>query len=577
MATTVTVDNIPDAPLNSKRDRVWRRYKRLEDDRSSWRTHWMELSDYILPRRGRFLLDTYQSNRGRKRTTKIVDGTGTYALRILNAGLMSGITNPASPWFKYGVEDDELNEYRPVMEWFDRLAWVARLVLNGSTFYNSCSTVYDELGLFGTGPLYREKNFDKLVYYRPLTAGEYVIAENEFGQIDTVGRYFTMTVSQVVEKFVVDKMTQRMDWRGVSAATKKLWSAGEYDQLVPIVHMVQPRRKPDRRAFGPLSMPFRSCYMEEGANDDEFAFEGGHEKFPVYVPRWWVLHGDVYGRSPGMDTLGDVKQLQHEQKRKAQAIDKMVNPPLTAPTSMRGKPSSVLPGGVTYVDPQQGTQGFAPTYLVQPRLQEMMLDIQDVQERIKTGFFADLFAMMIESNRRQITATEVVERHEEKLVLLGPMLNRMNTEFLDPLHDDLITWIQDAGMMPPAPPEIEDMQVRPRYTSLLAQAQEAASASSIERTLGFAGNMAGLFGEDVSDIVDPDRTLREYRRVVGAPTDMLRDESDVAERRQARQQAMAQAAQAEQLGNMAQGAKVLSETDSRSPNALTDLLGGRDA
>lgn len=120
-----------------------------------------------------------------------------------------------------------------------------------------------------------------------------------------------------------------------------------------------------------------------------------------------------------MDHLPDVRQLQHQQKRKAQAIDKMVNPPMTAPTSLKGKPSTVLPGQTTYVDPIQGnTQGFVPAYLVQPRIQEMMVDIQEVQNRIQRGFYADLFAMMINSDRRQMTATEVVERHEEKLVLL---------------------------------------------------------------------------------------------------------------------------------------------------------------
>ena len=146
-----------------------------------------------------------------------------------------------------------------------------------------------------------------------------------------------------------------------------------------------------------------------------------------------------------MDHLGDIKQLQHEQKRKAQAIDKMVNPPMVAPASLRGRPTTVIAGGTTYVDPTQGATGFQPAYQVQPRVNELMMDIQEVQQRIARGFYADLFAMMISSDRRQITATEVAERHEEKLVLLGPVLQRLNVELLDPLLDDTFSFALEAG------------------------------------------------------------------------------------------------------------------------------------
>jgi hypothetical protein len=153
---------------------------------------------------------------------------------------------------------------------------------------------------------------------------------------------------------------------------------------------------------------------------------------------------------PAWTTSATSSSLQHQQKRKAQAIDKMVNPPMVAPTSLKGKPSTVLPGQTTYVDPLQGAQGFAPAYQVQPRINELMMDIQEVQNRVQRGFYADLFAMMINSDRRQMTATEVVERHEEKLVLLGPVLQRINVELLDPLLDDVFEYALEGGLLPPS-------------------------------------------------------------------------------------------------------------------------------
>jgi hypothetical protein len=562
-------DNIPP---NGKRSRILRRYVTLENDRSSWRSHWMELSDYLIPRRGRFLY-TSMDDRGKKRNNKIIDSTGTQALRTLSAGMMSGMTSPARPWFRFSMEDDTLMDDHAVKTWLADVERIVRGILQKSNFYNSAFTVYSELGAFGTAPLYRQRSFDSVIRFRPFTAGEYVIAENESGVVDTLGRSFTMTVSQVIQKFVIQQDGGE-DWTGVSRATRNLWNQKNYDTLVPIIHLIEPRRKAERdpNNFSHAHMPFKSQYMEQGAENDELLDIRGYRKFPAYIPRWDVLPGDVYGRSPGMDELGDIKQLQQQQKRKAQAIDKMVNPPMTAPTSLRGKPSSVLPGQTTYVDPSQGGQSFVPAYQVQPRLNEMQQDILEVQQRIQRGFYADLFAMMINSDRRNITATEIVEKQSEKLVLLGPVLQRLNTELLDPLLDDVFDFAQEAGLLPEAPEALQGVELRVEYISLLAQAQQAVAASALERTMGFVGNMVAVFPE-AADNINADEAVRQYAEVLGNSPDLMNDSKEVDSKRKAKAEA-AQAAQAMETAQVgAQGAKVLSETDTQNPNALTDLLG----
>jgi hypothetical protein len=558
-------------PPNSKKGAMLRRYVGLENDRTSWRNHWMEITDYLHPRRGRYLYET-ANTRGRKRSSKIIDSTGTQALRTMAAGMMSGMTSPARPWFRFTVADDALMDRHEVKVWLAEVERITRATLQKSNFYNSAFTIYSELGAFGTAPLYRQRSFDSVIRFRPFTAGEYVIAEDEDGNVDTLGRSFTMTVSQVVQKFVM--ATGKEDWTGVTRATRNLWNQKNYDELIPVVHMIAPRRKSDRdlNSQRATDMPIQSAYMEEGSENDDMLFEGGFETFPAYIPRWDVLPGDVYGRSPGMDSLGDIKQLQQQQKRKAQAIDKMVNPPMTAPTSLKNKPSTVLPGGTTYVDPVQGGQSFVPAYTVQPRLNEMLLDIQEVQDRIQRGFYADLFAMMINSDRRNITATEVVAKEEEKLVLLGPVLQRLNVELLDPLLDDVFTFQLEAGLLPEPPEALENQPLKIEYVSLLAQAQQAVAATSLERTMGFTGNMVAVF-PDVVDNVDPDVAVRQYAEILGNSPDLMRDSKAVAQIRKQR----AEQQQAEQMaavaGQAAQGAKVLSETDTQNPNALTDLLG----
>ena len=568
-----SVDNLHTTiPLKGKKSALYRRYVKLENDRSSFRSHWMEISDYIAPRRGRYLIEG-QNSRGRKRTTKIIDSTGTQALRVMAAGLMSGMTSPARPWHRRKVRDD-LMDNGEVRQWLAQVEMIERSILHKSNFYNSIYTVYTELGAFGTAPLYRQPSFDDVIRFRPFTAGEYVIAENDQGVVDTLGRHFTMTVGQIVQKFVHDDATGKMDWTGVSKATRRLWDQSNYDELVEILHLIEPRLMGDRDydKKDALNMPFKSCYFELASESDELLMESGYRKFPAYVPRWDVLSGDVYGRCPGMDTLGDIKQLQHQQKRKAQAIDKMVNPPMVAPTSLKGKPSTVLPGQTTYVDPMQGGQGFVPAYQVQPRINELQADIAEVQNRIQRGFYADLFAMMINSDRRQMTATEVVERHEEKLVLLGPVLQRINVELLDPLLDDVFEYALEAGLLPDPPEALEGEDMEVEYISLLAQAQQAVAASSLERVMGFAGNLVAVF-PNIVDGIDSDEALRQYANILGTSPDVIMSQDAVTEVREQRKQAELAVHQREEGAKLAQSAKVLSETDTQNPNALTDLLG----
>lgn len=568
-----SVDNLHTTiPLKGKKSALYRRFVKLENDRSSFRSHWMEISDYIAPRRGRYLIEG-QNSRGRKRTTKIIDSTGTQALRVMAAGLMSGMTSPARPWHRRRVRDD-LMDNGDVRRWLAQVEMIERSILHKSNFYNAIYTVYTELGAFGTAPLYRQPSFDDVIRFRPFTVGEYVIAENDQGVVDTLGRHFTMTVGQIVQKFVHDPTTGKMDWSGVSKATKRLWDESNYDELVEVLHFIEPRLMGDRDASkkDALNMPFKSCYFELASESDELLMESGYRKFPAYVPRWDVLSGDVYGRCPGMDTLGDIKQLQHQQKRKAQAIDKMVNPPMVAPTSLKGKPSTVLPGQTTYVDPMQGGQGFVPAYQVQPRISELQMDIAEVQNRIQRGFYADLFAMMINSDRRQMTATEVVERHEEKLVLLGPVLQRINVELLDPLLDDVFEYALEAGLLPEPPEALAGEELEVEYISLLAQAQQAVAASSLERVMGFAGNLVAVF-PDIVDGIDSDEALRQYSEILGTSPDVIISDEELQAKRQARAEEQQQMQAMEQASQLAQGAKVLSETDTQNPNALTDLLG----
>lgn len=566
------------APITGKRGVVHRRWNKLWDETSSWRSHWMELTDYLLPRRGRYTIES-QNTKGRKRSNKIYDGSPSQALRTMSAGMMSGLTNPARPWFRFKLEPEELMERPGVKKWLGQSEVAVRTLLARSNFYNAMSVVYTELGAFGTAVLYKMPHPTRQLHYRPLTVGEYALAEDQFNDVNTLARKFTMTVDQVVRRFVMTKSPDPNDWEWgkVSTTVKDLWRRQAYDQPIEICHLIQPRPLFSRdlnRMDGP-NRPIMDVYIEAGDNIgmNKVLQESGFTKQPFYAVRWELVSGDVYGTSPGMVALGDIKQLQTQTKRKAQAIDKHVNPPMVGTNNLKGQPTSVLPGTVTYVDPAQGTSGFQPAYQVNPDLQYMIMDIQEVQQRIQREFYADLFAMMINSDRRQMTATEVAERHEEKLILLGPVLQRLNVELLDHVVEDAFEAALASGMIPEPPDEIAGQDMQIKYVSLLAQAQEAAAAAALERTLGLAGNMAAVL-PDVLDNIDGDAALREYSQILGNSPNILRSREDVEQMRQARAEAVQRQQMAEQAKVEAEAAKTLSETDTTSPNALTQILSG---
>ena len=273
-----------------------------------------------------------------------------------------------------------------------------------------------------------------------------------------------------------------------------------------------------------------------------------------------------------MDALGDVKQLQQEQKRKAQALDKLVNPPLLADVQLKNQPASLLPGAITYVS---GTSqiGMKPVFTVNPPVQEIMLDIEKVQERVKTIFFNDLF-MMISQLQTVRTATEIDARREEKLVMLGPVLERFQNEALDKAVDRTFNIMHRAGLLPPAPQEIQGQHVDIEYVSMLAEAQRAVGTSALERLAAQAGNLAAV-DPTVLDKIDFDQFISVYGNLLSIDPRVIRDDKAVAQVRAQRQQAQEQQTALAMTDPAVKGAQVLSKTDvGGGQNALAAMLGG---
>lgn len=546
--------------------RYRRRFAALKNERSSWEPHWRDLADFVLPRRTRFLQS--RRNRGERKNDKIIDNTATMALRVLSSGMMSGITSPARPWFRLTTSDRDLDEDSGVKRWLFSVEQEMRALFVKSNLYNVLPNLYTDMGLFGVGAMAVMEDPDEIMRCYSFPVGSYALATSDRLVVDTMYRELSMTVAQLVQRFGVE---------AVSEGVRSAFERKQFDQWVEVIHLIEPNleRKPDM--MDNRNMEWRSVWFEANAAENKVLRESGFNEFPILAPRWEVTGEDIYSSNcPGMLGFGDIRALQLEQRRKLEAIDKLVNPPMVAPTSLKNQYSSLLPGDVTYVDSTQPQGGFRPVYEINPRINELGQDIYETQQRINRAFFVDLFQMLAQSDRRQITAREIEERHEEKLLMLGPVLQRLNDELLDPLIDRTFAIMLRRGLIPEPPQELEGMDLSVEYISIMAQAQQLVGTASIERMLGFAGNLVAV-NPDIVDKIDFDQTMDEYAEMLGVPPTIIRSDEAVAGMRQAKQQqeqAMQAAAAAQSALPAAQAAKVLSETDVDRESALSRISAG---
>ncbi len=558
------------------RDECNQRLISLETVRVSWWRSWRELAQFILPRRYRWLVTPSQWNRGSQINQAILDPTATIALRDLAAGLMSGVTSPSRPWFRLGIDDDRLRGDPEVQVWLSDTTERLNRIMARSNYYVAKAVQYFDNVVFGTAPMLIYEDPEKVIHCFNPCAGEYCVANGPRLTVDTLYRRLTMTADQMVRKF---------GFENVSSTVQQAWRTrgAMLDQEFVIGHAIEPNPDfvADARAARtpgltgvPRHFQFREIFWDMADAERPLRVTGFHER-PFSCPRWDVSGNDAYGRSPGWDLLGLTKQLQLETKRKAEALDKMVKPPMMADVSMKNEPAALIPGSVTYVPSIQGGIGFKPVFQVIPPVKEIMLDIQDVRQTIRSIAFEELFKTIsrLESVR---TAEEIRARQAEQLVLLGPVLERNETEGLDPDVNRIYNIAVRRGLVAPPPQALRGnagANVRVQYSSMLAEAQRAAATGALVQLAGFAGSFAALVPQAVDNLAVDDM-VRRYADLLGVDPKLLNPPKKVGQIRQDRA-AQQQGAAALQVGQAAAtGAKTLSEADMSSANALTALTGG---
>lgn len=533
----------------AKKKEFDKRFTNVKAAHLLWRGAFQELSKWINPLRGVF--DTPPSKRPILPDYRIIlDDHATQAAKTLSSGMSSGMTSQSMPWLRLNIDGmEDMQNPSQIRGWLD--ACQARLyeMLDKSNLYFCLNNCYEELGIFGTGCFIVLEDFDDFVRGTSFTTGEYYIACDNKGRVNTFCREFWMTVQQMVEEF---------GYENCSASVRQQWDWNMIDTLWKVRHMIEPNDvamldMPDFK-----NMPFRSAYWDMADGTDVFLGMRGFKRFPVICPRWeTVVTDQAYGYGCGHYALGHTRELQKTTQDKLLTQEKTHNPPMQADGSVDGHVSTI-PGGLTRTNSNAvPNAGVRPAYQIQANL-ESFLELENaLHDKIDKCFFVNLFLMLMNFDKNNMTAQEVAERQQEKIMMMGPILYRLQTELLDPLVSLLFGIALDNQLFPPPPKQIAGLPIKIEYTSILAQAQKQLGIQQISRVVGFVQSwIQATGGQDTSitDGIDQDQMLREVCDMEGTPAKLNVDQQVIDQKRQQRQKAQQQQQQmmmAEQAANAA--------------------------
>lgn len=577
--TDTAMIDTPEADWNIIFTHLEARYGMLRVWRYSWWTYWSQLAEYILPRRYRWLITPNLMNKGNPINQSIIDSTGTLAMQVCAAGMVDGLMPSSRPWFKLALGIPGAEPDVDQKRWLEDSEQRAYEVLAGSNFYNTVAQCAQDEVVFGTAPtIVYEDSEDVIRLYNPCS-GEYYLAASARLSIDTLYREFTFTVAEIVEMFTIANCPSQV---------VTLWNAGgaSLENEFVVIHAIEPNFALNGRGGKEImpvkgGFPYREFYWLKGVKTPRpLSRRGFHEK-PFAVARWSTVSNDAYGRSPGMDALPDIKQLQLETARKLEAIEKQVRPPMVADVMMKNEPSSILPGHITYTNTAMGgpRPGFWPAFEVEPDLKGMVEDLKQVQGRIKEAFLVDVFMAITNMEGVQPrNDLEIQQRLLEKLQRLGPVINLWKTEFAGPIIERVLRIMERRKLLLPMPPSMKNVPLKIEYMDMVTLAQLGAQTASMEQTFRIAGELseAAMAAQEPSPlrVINMEKSLRIYAGKVKYPEAGLYSDREL----QANDAAKAKAKEQEQVAAAAlpavQAAKTLSETQlGGGKTALGAMLG----
>jgi hypothetical protein len=510
-----------------------KRFDRLKSQRQNWESHWQEVADYMQPRKADV---TKTRSKGDKRTELIFDSSPLQSVELLSASLHGMLTNPSTPWFSLKFKDTGMENEDEAKAWLESATEVMYSAFNQSNFQQEIFELYHDLITFGTAAMFIEEDEEDNLKFSTRHINEIFISENEKGRIDTVFRKFRISARAAIQKF-----------GNVSTNIAVIAKKDPYEE-VEILHAVYPRADFNPSKKDKENMPFESVYLD-ASSGDELSVSGFRE-FPFVVPRYLKASHEIYGRSPAMTALPDVKMLNEMSKTIIKSAQKQVDPPLLVPDDGFVLPVRTVPGGLNFY--RAGTRDrIEPLNIGANNTLGLNMEEQR-RNSIRNAFYVNQLMMQ---DGPQMTATEVIQRNEEKMRLLGPVLGRLQSELLKPLIDRSFSILMRKNLFSQPPEFLSGQDIEIEYVSPLAKAQKSTELSSIMRAIEIMGSLSNV--APVFDHINMDKLVRHLTNIVGVPQKILKPQSELDAERQAQAQQQEQMQQMQQLQQVAEaGGKV---------------------
>ena len=515
-----------------------KRYEHLKNRRGNWDTHYQELADYMLPRKADIVR---KRSRGEKRMELIFDGTALQSVDLLAASLHGMLTSGATPWFHLDIKDADLGRDDDVREWLQDTSTRMMRAFSHSNFETEVHEMYVDLVVFGTGCMFVESDKEAL-RFSTRHISEFYVQENQFGIVDTVFRVYRSPARQIVQRFGVDNVTDYI---------LKVFQ-DKPDEEIEVLHAVVPRINRDPSKQDNKNMPYASFYID--MQTSKLLSESGFQEFPYIVPRFLKATGETMGRSPAMVALPDVKMLNLMSKTIIQAAQKQIDPPLLVPDDGFLLPIRTQPGGLNFF--RSGTRDMITPLNTGANIPIGLSMEEQRRGAIRSAFFVD---QLLSGQTPNMTATEVVQRQEERMRVIGPVLGRLMNEMLRPLIDRVFALMLRSNLLAQPPEILQGRDVDIEYVSPLARAQKSTSLNSTMKALEILMPLAQSI--PVGDHIDPDGLVRHVTDALGVPKSALRSDREVQqvreERAQAEQEMMEQQRDQQEMAMAGQAAQAV--------------------
>jgi hypothetical protein len=505
-------------------------YKRLEalkSKRSTLDSHLQEIADYFHPNKNNF---TREGTQGEKRTLQIYDSTGIKANDTLASALHGMLTNPSSYWFEFTTGIPELDKDDEVRRWLQRSAHVCHELMNGSNFQTEIHEYYLDLCSFGTAAMFIERDDVDIIRFSTKHIKDCWIEENNKGMVDTVFYVFKWKPRQIIQefgdkvpKFILDKDAQSPE------------------EEIELLQVILPNRQYSKaKKLAIAGKKFISCTYIKNEQDQVKLDEKGFNNLPFAIGRWSKASGEVYGRSPAMICLADVKMLQEMMKETIRAQQLSNYPPMLVPDDGIMGSLRLTPAGITTYRGGQGD--FIKPLTIGTNLHLSQEILEDVRTRIKQTFYSDQLQLR---NGPQMTATESMQRTDEQNRHLGPLMGRQQPESLRPTIERVYEIADEAGMIPPMPKILSERKISMKYRSQIAKAQLMNELNNLTRAIQASAPFIQLDPKS-AQVIKADEGVMYVARTLGLPVELTRDKEELEQMRAAIEEAQAAAVQAQQ-------------------------------